>query len=129
MPLLLVALGGALGSVLRYLAQASIYAWFPNPFPLGTLAVNLVGSLLIGFLGAAFEAFPSHAFAIPLRHLLLVGVLGGFTTFSSFSLENLNLLRAGEWRMALLYMGASNVLGLLLALAGFQAGRLLLRAG
>jgi CrcB protein len=122
-----VAAGGALGSLLRFLLQGRLQAAFPGPFPAGTLAVNLAGSALIGCLGALFASSPQGS-GVTARAFLITGVLGGFTTFSSFSLENLNLIRAGEWRLALLYVLSSNALGILLALAGFWACRALMRA-
>lgn len=123
-----VAIGGAAGSLLRFLLQGRLQAAFPGPFPAGTLAVNLAGSALIGCL-AAFFAPPAQDSGFAARAFLMTGMLGGFTTFSSFSLENMNLLRAGEWRMAVLYVLSSNVLGILLALAGFLACRALMRGG
>lgn len=129
MPWILVALGGAVGSLLRYALQGRFLLAFPGPFPSGTLAVNLIGSLFVGFLGALFMSLPvSAVMAANLRALLVVGILGGFTTFSSFSLENLILLRAGQWRLSLLYLLTTNVLGIALALAGFYAGRALIRS-
>lgn len=117
-----VAAGGALGSVARYgvgqLARAFAPAW-----PWGTLAVNLVGSFAIGFLFAWFAARP-----VPdaLRLGLITGVLGGFTTFSAFSIESLELLRASGAGAALLYVGATLVLGLAACALGLWAARLAL---
>lgn len=88
--LLAVAGGGALGAVLRYGLANGLYAWFGRSFPIGTLAVNVIGSLLIGFLYVLL--IERLAVAVEWRSALLVGVLGSFTTFSSFSLETLQLL-------------------------------------
>lgn len=118
-----VAVGGAGGSVLRYAAQGFIRGAFPGSFPFGTLAVNLAGSLAIGALAALFAALGAGPGAQQARLFLMVGVLGGFTTFSSFSLETLVLLRAGEWRAALLYVLSSNAGGILLAFAGYALCR------
>lgn len=120
-----IALGGALGSVCRYAAQGLVQGALPGRFPSGTLAVNLSGSLAIGALAALSEAFAGSPAALQARLFLMVGVLGGFTTFSAFSLENLNLLRAGDWRTALVYALSSNVGGLLLAFAGYGLCRAL----
>lgn len=120
-----IAAGGALGSVCRYAVQGLVQGALPGQFPIGTLVVNLSGSFAIGALGALFEAFGGSPSALQARLFLMVGVLGGFTTFSSFSLENLNLLRAGDWRTAFLYLLSSNVGGLLLAFAGFGLCRAL----
>ncbi|MEO6095474.1 MAG: fluoride efflux transporter CrcB, partial [Fibrobacteria bacterium] len=90
-----IALGGALGSMGRYFVQSRVHAAQAGAFPMGTLTVNLIGSALIGFLaGWFFTASPSPN----LKLFLMVGILGGFTTFSSFSLDNLNLIRDGQIR-------------------------------
>lgn len=103
---LAVAAGGALGSLLRYGAGLLVQQ------PWTTLAVNLVGSFLIG-LGALYFAHGENPL---LRLLVITGILGGFTTFSAFSLDSLMLLQQGEWGRALLYVGG-NTLGGLLACA------------
>lgn len=120
--LALVALGGGLGSAARYavtgLAQraAGATAW-----PVGTLAVNVSGSLLIGvFAGLALGRSPP---AEGLRLLLVTGVLGGYTTFSAFSLENLLLLRQGALAVAAGNAALQVVLGLVAAAAGFALAR------
>ena len=122
-----IAIGGALGSVLRFFLQGHIQKSLPGAFPMGTLGVNLLGSLVIGFLGGWFMA--SQPSTGHLRLFLMVGVLGGFTTFSSFSLENMNLLRDGHGRLAVAYILTSNVLGIGLAFAGFFLAKALIRSG
>ena len=120
MDLIAVALGGALGSALRYAAQNAARAWLGSAFPWGTLAVNLLGSLLIGVCAAAFDrGWPA------LRPWVMAGLLGGFTTFSAFSLENLQLLRGGQAAWALLYSVGSVAGGLCLAWAGYSGARVL----
>jgi CrcB protein len=125
-PLLMVGLGGAAGSVLRYwlggLVQHRLDA---TGFPAGTLAVNLLGCFLIGVLSSAVET--RHAFSPDLRLLLGAGVLGGFTTFSAFGNETLNLLRAGQAGLASANIVANVVLGLGLAGLGRLAASALLR--
>jgi CrcB protein len=101
---LLVAAGGALGSVARYLVSVFAVEAFGATFPWGTLAVNIIGSALIGVAGGL-------GLAGELRLLLVTGVLGGFTTFSAFSLET-GLLWERDWRLAVLYVAASLALGL-----------------
>jgi CrcB protein len=115
---LLVALGGALGSVLRW--TASSRGWWrlsrDLAFPWATLAVNLVGSLLIGFLlGLTLARFPV---SVPARLFLVTGVLGGFTTFSAFSWEAIELVRSGQPWAAAGYVAASVAGGLLAAWLG-----------
>lgn len=124
---LLVGIGGALGSLGRFALQGRVQAAMAGTFPWGTLAVNLIGSALIGVLAAFLATLPFSRTESLVRACLGVGVLGGFTTFSSFAGENVALLRAGEWRLALAYVLASNVLGILLAAGAFAAARLLLK--
>ncbi len=104
-----IALGGALGSVLRFwvaLAAAPI----SRTLPLGTVGINVAGSFLIGFFGTLTLAAGRHPAPEWLRLFVMVGFCGGFTTFSSFSLQTLDLLRAGAWNRALLNVGVSVLL-------------------
>ncbi len=114
---ILVGAGGAIGSVLRYLASGFVQRldlW--GSFPAGTLAVNLVGCTLLGLLGGLSDS--RFLFGPGARLGVFIGVLGGFTTFSTFSYETLALLRAGEAAKAALNASAS----LLLCLAGTWLG-------
>ncbi|QOI96184.1 MAG: fluoride efflux transporter CrcB [Flammeovirgaceae bacterium] len=120
MKFVLVLLGGGIGSLIRYSVSGWVHGKYSGVFPLGTLTVNLAGSFLIGVLWALFE---SATMSPTLRVFLFVGILGGFTTFSTFSLETLSLLRDGEVRTALLNILVNNVGGILLAFAGFSATR------
>lgn len=124
-----IALGGGLGSVLRFWLQGRVQGAFPGLFPMGTLAVNLIGSAVIGFLGGCFGSASPADGPAHLRLFLMVGILGGFTTFSSFSFENLYLLRSGEGRLAAIYLIASNVLGVALAFGGFALAKAVTRSG
>ena len=109
--LLLVGAGGFLGSILRYLASGWVQQWLQTAsFPFGTLAVNVLGCLVIGFLSQLAEA--RGVFTPETRALVFVGVLGGFTTFSTFSNETFNLLRDNEVIPALANLSAHIVLGL-----------------
>lgn len=112
--LLLVMLGGALGAAARHLTGRATLAWFGPNYPWGTLAVNLIGGLLMGALAGTLAARGQGG--EPWRLFLGVGVLGGFTTFSAFSLDLMNMLQRGDWGMGITYALAS-VLGALLALA------------
>ena len=114
---MIVALGGALGSVFRYLLGAWTQAISKSiDFPYGTLAVNLLGCFLIGFLAQLAEA--RGAFTSETRLFVFIGILGGFTTFSSFGNETVNLLREGGTLSALANVGANVIVGLLLVWLG-----------
>lgn len=103
-----VAAGGGAGSLLRYLIGVWMPRAHPGAFPVATLAINVAGSLLLGWLLRRFEAVPS---APALRAALTVGVCGGFTTFSAFSVEVVTLLQAGRPGRAAVYVLASVVAG------------------
>ncbi len=106
-----VALGSALGGVGRYWCNNAILGLLGTAFPWGTIAVNVVGSFAIGFL-ATLDPFPSRSW-LPgpeARAFLMVGVCGGYTTFSAFSLQTLDQLRSGQWPEALGNVGLSVVL-------------------
>lgn len=120
--ILLIALGSGAGGVLRYLISTAAYRWLGREFPYGTLAVNAVGSFLIGLL---FVILLEHftEFADHLRSLLIIGFLGGFTTFSSFSIETINLLENGEIYRGFLNVIISVALCLSLTWLGILLGR------
>ena len=114
---MLVALGGALGAVLRFYISESMA---DADFPWATLSVNLVGSLL---LGAVTAATLSNALSEPQALLLGVGLLGAVTTMSTVSVETITLMEAGQWRLAGTYVVVSAVLGPLLAWVGWKGGQ------
>ena len=105
-----IALGGALGSVARFWMSGVVAARFDSKFPWGTLFVNVIGSLLIGVFSALSERGGQLAEATTLRQFLVVGICGGYTTFSAFSVQTLDLMRAGSWPAV-----AGNVLGSVIA--------------
>jgi CrcB protein len=113
----LVALGGALGSVARFWLANAIAAHLDEKFPFGTLFVNVTGSFLIGALASYSPLDARH-----LRAFFMVGICGGYTTFSSFSLQNLQLMRDGNWPYATLNMAASLALCMIAVWLGFWAG-------
>jgi fluoride exporter len=119
--IILVALGGALGAVLRYLMGMGVAELLPYPFPLGILLINILGSFLIGLL---FFVFNDQNWQELFRAFVVVGVLGGFTTFSAFSFETLGLLNNGRYAAALLYVLLSVGLGLAAAMLGVKLLRL-----
>ena len=103
--LIAIASGGALGAVARFVLSNQVYAWLGRGFPYGTLVVNVVGSLLMGLLSVWFL---ERSIADPLwRAAVLVGFLGAFTTFSTFSLETFVLIESGELVRAVVNMLAS----------------------
>jgi len=102
-PYLLVAIGGAIGSVLRYGVGVFVGGLFRNPFPLGTLLINITGSLLMGvFVGLMARLLPS--WQNDARLFIAVGILGGYTTFSSFSLDVITMIERGDIWPATLYV-------------------------
>ena len=106
--LLLIGIGGAFGSIFRYVTHLATTKYFQGSFPLSTFLVNILGSLLIGlFIGYLGKYFPENH---PLKFLLIVGFCGGFTTFSSFALENYNLLQNNNQITAYIYMATSIIL-------------------
>lgn len=114
---IIVAIGGALGSAFRYFFGTWVQALSRSiDFPYGTLAVNLVGCFVIGFLAQLVEA--RGAFNSEARLFVFIGILGGFTTFSSFANDSVNLLREGDLLNALANVGANVILGLILVWLG-----------
>lgn len=114
-----VALGGAAGSVFRYVVGVAVQNRTGVDFPVGTLLVNLSGCLLVGFL--IHYALATPAVSPEVRALLTTGWCGGYTTFSTFGYESVALIQDGDWRRAMLYVGLSVVgaiLGVMLGIAG-----------
>jgi CrcB protein len=122
--LLLVALGGALGSALRYLVATAAVAWVGPAFPWGTLVVNLAGSFLIGLVQQL--ATEGLLLGEDARLFLTAGVLGGLTTYSAFSYETVRLLETGAWWPAWLNVAITTAACLTLCFLGLTTGRVLL---
>lgn len=117
-PYLLIALGGAIGSVARHWLSGVIAERYAHAFPWNTLAVNVSGSLIIGVLAALTEP-GGRALASPaVRQFFMIGLCGGYTTFSSFSLQTFNLLQDRQW----LYAGGNILLSVLLCVAAVVLG-------
>lgn len=116
--MLMVAIGGAVGSAMRYLTSKAIQDWLPNAFPYGTFAVNLLGCLVIGFLYGLVDR--NILCDSSLKLLLITGLCGGFTTFSTFSNESLSLVQQGHLLYAVLYVGGSVCLGMFMVLIGIK---------
>lgn len=120
--LFLVGLGGAFGSMARYLCQRWLNSTYPHHFPWGTFAVNITGCFLIGlFWGMSFKTF-QHTENWKL--FLMTGICGGYTTFSAFSLEGIALWKEQRTGLFLLYIGGSVIVGLLATYAGMKLSRL-----
>lgn len=103
-----IALGSALGGAARYSLGGLVQRWAPGEFPLGTLTVNVLGSLVMGFL--VRYALETPAISAEARAFLTIGLCGGFTTFSTFSYESAAMLERGEWTRLALYVGMSVLL-------------------
>jgi len=106
----LVGIGGAIGSILRYLASTGIQSKFLSTFPYGTMCVNITGCFLIGVIYALAER---NNISPEWRFFLATGLCGGYTTFSTFSFESLSLLRDGDIFYATAYIASSVVIGIL----------------
>lgn len=121
---LLIALGGALGTVLRYLTSGLAAQWLGVDFPYGTLIVNLVGSFLIGVI----HQVGTESLVLPddVRWFLTTGVMGGLTTYSAFSYETVRLMEARAWAVAWINVVVTTASCLTLCFLGIAAGRLLL---
>lgn len=120
-PLLVIGLGSAIGGISRYLAQVYIGKYTTLTFPVGTLVVNITGCFLIGIL---FGLSAKYAWmTLEWRLFLITGICGGYTTFSSFSLESITLLRQGTYLYFILYVFGSLTVGLLATVAGTAVTR------
>ena len=117
----IVFLGGGLGAALRHGVNRLSLVWFGPGFPVGTLAVNIAGSLAMGLLIGIFAGM--EPVSNNMRLFLATGILGGFTTFSAFSLDTLTLWERGEVGLAALYVAASVLLSLAAVAVGFFLSR------
>ena len=116
-----IAGGGAVGALMRYWVSTAVYGWLGRGFPWGTLAVNVIGSFVMGLLTVLLierlDSLPET------RAFLLIGLLGAFTTFSTFSVETLMLIESGAWQRALANAVASVLVCVLAAAFGLFMGR------
>lgn len=121
--ILIIGAGGFLGAVLRYIAVISMQVFkTKHAIPMGTLLVNVVGCLLIGFLAVLAEN--SRILTADTRNFLIVGILGAFTTFSTFGYESMTMLKNGATSAFMLNIGLQLVLGFLAVWLGMNAGHL-----
>ena len=118
-----IALGSALGGMARYWLSGVVARRFGEAFPVGTLIVNATGSFAIGFIATMSDPGGRLLMSVTTRQFIMVGVLGGYTTFSSFSLQTLNLARDAEW----LYACANVVLSVMLCLLSVWCGHVVAR--
>ena len=121
--LFLIGLAGFIGTLARYWLSGVVARRYGETFPLGTLAVNLVGCFLVGLLFYLMQE--RYLVNQNVRTIILIGLLGGFTTFSSLGLQTFTLLQDNEVALAALNLVASNVIGLLLVWAGYTLARAL----
>ncbi len=116
-----VAIGGALGSVGRFWVSGLVAERFGETFPWGTLIINVTGSLLIGIFAALTAPDISNSYRVTIIQFFMIGICGGYTTFSSFSLQTLRLLQNREW----LYAGANVLFSVMLCMIAVWLGYLL----
>lgn len=114
--LLFIGLGGFIGSIARYGVSKLNFSWQFHHIPMGTLVVNLVGSLLIGLFAGIFVH--QVTYSENLKLFLITGICGGFTTFSAFTFENLQLIREGYLTASIIYLTISILFGILAVLGG-----------
>lgn len=117
---LILITGGAIGTVLRYGVSMWVQRSLQYSFPFGILSVNIIGSFLIGFCWSLAE---SYNFSVNTRAFLFTGLFGGFTTFSSFALDTMSLMKTGDYKLAFINILASNVLGLIAVFLGLLVGK------
>lgn len=118
-----IAIGGAIGALLRYTLSGVAYKYLGSGFPWGTLCVNLIGAFAIGILWGLSE---KTAISSDFRTFAFIGILGSFTTFSTYGLETFNLFRDGEIKLALANVLVTNVLGIALVISGFITSKYLM---
>jgi len=115
--LLFIAAGGAIGAVLRYLVSETAFKIAGAGFPWGTMTANLIGCFIIGIMWGVFDAFN---FGTNARMFVFVGILGAFTTFSTFAIDNFALLKEGQMHLLTANILISNIVGIALVFAGIS---------
>lgn len=120
-----IALGGALGTLGRYWISEAFSGWFGSGFPWGTVFINVTGSFVIGFFGTLTGPDGRVLVSTAARQFVMIGLCGGYTTFSSFSLQTLDMAQKGEWSVAGIHIVGSVVLCLVGVWAGAIAASML----
>jgi fluoride exporter len=124
---ILIAIGSALGGMGRYFFSGFVMSFTGGTFPYGTMLVNITGCLVIGFFATVTGPDGRFLVGTPTRQFVMIGICGGYTTFSSFSLETLNLMQAGEWMPAAFNAIGSVILCILSVSIGYIAATALNR--
>lgn len=124
MKILFIFIGGGIGTILRYLISLLSTQLFQTTFPIGTLLVNSLGGFLIGFFWHIFEI---SLISANVRTFLFVGLLGGLTTFSAFSLESFHMLRDNQLKLFLVNVLLNNALSILLVIAGYSLSKIIFK--
>lgn len=122
--LLLIGFGGFIGSVARHWVSKLNISWMFYNIPMGTLVVNIVGSLLIGFIAGLFAHSVTSNESLKL--FLITGICGGFTTFSAFTFENVQLIQSGHSITAIIYISISVIFGIMAVIGGFSLSKILI---
>lgn len=122
--LIYIAAGGTIGTLFRYWLSGWMHKFAGGQFPWGTITVNLLGALIIGL---AWGITQRISLPVNIRSLLFIGLFGGFTTFSTFVFEGLSLLKDDNIKLALAYIGISNIAGILLVYAGYVLANVLIQ--
>lgn len=117
---IVIGIAGLIGATLRYLLGIVINQWWMLDFPLVTLLINLIGCFLLGFVTTWFTRFNPHSH---FKQAVGTGLIGSFTTFSTFSVETIILMTNAQWALALLYIFLSLSLGLIAAFIGLHIGK------
>ena len=123
----LIAIGSALGGMGRFFFSGLVMSFTGGTFPYGTMFVNVTGCLIIGFFATLTGPEGRLLVGTPARQFVMIGICGGYTTFSSFSLETLNLMNSGEWAAAALNAGLSVLLCIVSVSIGYVAAMALNR--
>ena len=118
--LLSIAMGGSLGAMLRFVISHFQGKYFDTTYPWATFLANLIGAFFIGIFWGFFEKSNISA---NVKSFILIGVIGSFTTFSTLSLETVKLFESGNTKIGLLYIGATNILGIFLVIIGLWISR------